>query len=812
VIDIDSPDFNSGSLTVSFGPSGGLAEDQLSILTDANILLNGSTVQYDADGAGGNPAVDIGTVSGGADGHDLVIDFTTANATAAAVTALIRRIAYFNSSDNPSTAPRSVTFTVDDGDGDVFTGSDTATINVGAVNDPPANTVPGPQTTDENTPVTITGLQVSDPDIGSSTITVTLSVDHGTIHVDPTVLVSGITDNDTSSVTLSGDPELVNFTLTAGIVYTPAGNYNGGDTLTIATSDGGNTGLGGLQADSDGVAITVNAVNDLPVLTDVGGGFVPYTENGTAVVLDNDATVSDPDLDTFENYAGATLTLQRQGGPNSDDVFGGTTTASGSLDLSSSNGLGENVSLDGGGTFIGTFSQPGDGTFSITFNDNASAIDVETVLRLITYTNVSDNPPASVVIDFTFSDGNGQPGGQNQGAGASPGTATGSVTVEITQVNDAPVLVNVAPSAAYGVGTPGTLLSPALAVFDVDATAPSPFTGLNSATISIVNGFVATDQLFVNLTDDGSGHFITSDGETTSITVQSNASGTLMLVGQDTLSHWQSILDAVSYKSTAADPTSGGSNPHRTITWSANDGDLNSQTPNTDPDNLVITTILHFAGAPSLDLDVSGAGTGFTNIFNKSGPSIRIVDTDVAISDPDSSAMSSAAVVLTGRQPVDRRRAPRWPRQLHRPLGGRQDHSESVWLGITGRLPDGARPTPLCQREQHAGYDGPRHHRGGVGRRNRQQHGSRDRPCRRRQQCAGGDRVGHASGGPPEQRRAGHHTVGAALQCFGSGWTVADGHQSFYLKRPRHTHRQPTARGATRRFLATPLLSRSPIR
>ena len=76
-----------------------------------------------------------------------------------------------------------------------------------------------------------------------------------------------------------------------------------------------------------------------------------------------------------------------------------------------------------------------------------------TVLRLITYTNTSDNPPASVVIDFTFSDGNGQPGGQNQGAGASPGTATGSVTVEITQVDDAPVLVNVAPAAAYGIGT-----------------------------------------------------------------------------------------------------------------------------------------------------------------------------------------------------------------------------------------------------------------------------------------------------------------------------------------------------------------------
>ena len=265
-------------------------------------------------------------------------------------------------------------------------------------------------------------------------------------------------------------------------------------------------------------------------------------------------------------------------------MFGG----SGQLDLTHSNESGENVSLDGGATFIGTFSQPGDGTLSIAFNGNASASDVDEVLRQITYTNTSDAPPASVVIDFTFSDGNGQPGGQDQGDGASPGTATGSVTVEITPVDDAPALVNVAPAATYGIGTAGTLLSPALGVFDVDTPT------LASATISIADGFIASDELFVNLTDDGSGHFITSDGEATNITLQSNASGTLILVGQDSLSHWQSVLDAVSYKSTAADPTESGGNSDRTIAWTVNDGTLDSQTPNTDPDNLVNATILHF--------------------------------------------------------------------------------------------------------------------------------------------------------------------------------------------------------------------------
>ena len=41
------------------------------------------------------------------------------------------------------------------------------------------------------------------------------------------------------------------------------------------------------------------------------------------MVLDSDATVSDPDL-TGTNYAGASLTLARSGGAQAEDVFGGT--------------------------------------------------------------------------------------------------------------------------------------------------------------------------------------------------------------------------------------------------------------------------------------------------------------------------------------------------------------------------------------------------------------------------------------------------------------------------------------------------------
>ena len=111
VTNIDLSDFNTGKLTASFGSSG-LPEDQLSILTDGTVTVSSGIVSVDG--------LAIGAASGGDNGSDLVIDFTTADATPAAVSTLIKHIAYLNNSEEPSTTARSVSFTVDDGDGDTL--------------------------------------------------------------------------------------------------------------------------------------------------------------------------------------------------------------------------------------------------------------------------------------------------------------------------------------------------------------------------------------------------------------------------------------------------------------------------------------------------------------------------------------------------------------------------------------------------------------------------------------------------------------------------------------------------------------------
>ena len=77
---------------------------------------------------------------------------------------------------------------------------------------------------------------------------------------------AGVTGNGTASVTITARQPQINTAL-AGLAYTGNPNFNGADTLTVATGDGTAT-------DIDTVAITVNAVNDAPVNTVPGAQSV----------------------------------------------------------------------------------------------------------------------------------------------------------------------------------------------------------------------------------------------------------------------------------------------------------------------------------------------------------------------------------------------------------------------------------------------------------------------------------------------------------------------------------------------------------
>ena len=181
----------------------------------------------------------------------------TITGTAAQINAALAGLAYtgnlnFNGGD---------TLTVATSDG-TATDTDLIAITVNPVNDAPVNTVPGAQSVAEDTALPIAGVSVAD--IDSSALTTTLNVSSGTLNV--TAGGAGVTGNGSASVTITGTAAQINAAL-AGLAYTGNLNFNGGDTLTVATSDGTAT-------DTDTVAITVNPVNDAPVNTVPGAQSV----------------------------------------------------------------------------------------------------------------------------------------------------------------------------------------------------------------------------------------------------------------------------------------------------------------------------------------------------------------------------------------------------------------------------------------------------------------------------------------------------------------------------------------------------------
>jgi hypothetical protein len=168
IADIDSANFGGGTLRVSFAANG-TSTDQLRIITGGGVTLTGLTgMTVRING------VAIGTLSGGVNGADLLI-FLNTGATQARVQTLMEHIGYMSSSGAPSTLSRTVTFTLNDGDGTANGGQNigtaSATITVTG-NEPPQITSDGggdsaSKSVAENT-TAVTTVTATDPNPGAT--------------------------------------------------------------------------------------------------------------------------------------------------------------------------------------------------------------------------------------------------------------------------------------------------------------------------------------------------------------------------------------------------------------------------------------------------------------------------------------------------------------------------------------------------------------------------------------------------------------------------------------------------------------------
>lgn len=264
----------------------------------------------------------------------------------------------------------------------------------------------------------IATLTLSLKDSAGNAVTATNAVTVS-INVTGTATGSGtdysLSDNISSSVAIAAGSTSKTFKVTA--VDDSVVDDNETVIIGIAAITTNNAVESGTQT----VTITLDE-NDAPAFADLDG-TPTFTENGSAVILDANVSVSDTELDALSsnsgNYDGASLTITRSGAANASDVFANT----GALGA-----LVQGQNIDYSNVAVGTVTTNSAGTLKLTFNSSATTSIVAGVLQSITYSNSSEAPGTSVTLVWTFNDG------------IATSTGTNQTVVSITEVNDAPTL------------------------------------------------------------------------------------------------------------------------------------------------------------------------------------------------------------------------------------------------------------------------------------------------------------------------------------------------------------------------------------
>jgi CSLREA domain-containing protein len=230
-------------------------------------------------------------------------------------------LAYLINTDTPPVND-TLTLAVDDlgssGNGSSASASAAVIISIAAVNDGPANSTPGAQVTAISTALVFSvgngnSLSIADPDAGGAAIQASLTATHGTLTLSTiTGLTFSVGDGSAdSTLTFTGSLANINVAL-EGLVFTPDTAYNGDATITLNTSDQGNTG-GGALTDSSLIHVQVGATRYQEGVDGYTGTQDTYVEDSTpstaygsaTTVLTDDGSPLAQGLLKFDNLFGS---------------------------------------------------------------------------------------------------------------------------------------------------------------------------------------------------------------------------------------------------------------------------------------------------------------------------------------------------------------------------------------------------------------------------------------------------------------------------------------------------------------------------
>ncbi len=551
------------------------------------------------------------------------------------------------------TGPDSFTYTVSDGDGGVSTG--TISVTVSAVNDAPV-TPDDSATTAEDTSLSLDVLALaSDIDSASLTLQSVQGAGHGTVS-----LVAG------------------------QAVYVPEADYTGPDSFTYTVSDGD----GGVSTGT--VSVTVSAVNDAPVTPDDSA----TTAEDTSLSLDVLALASDIDS--------ASLTLQSvQGaGHGTVSLVAGQAVYVPEADYTGPDSFTYTVSDGDGGVSTGTISVTVSAVNDapVTPDDSATTAE-DTSLSLDVLALASDIDSASLTLQSVQGAGHGTvslvagqavyvPEADYTGpdsftytvSDGDGGVSTGTISVTVSAVNDAPVTPDDSATTAEdtslsldvlalasdidsasltlqsvqgaGHGTVSLVAGQAVYVPEADYTGPDSFTytvsdgdggvstGTISVTVSAVNDAPVTPDDSATTAEDTSLSLdvlaLASDIDSASLTLQSvqgAGHGTVSLVaGQAVYVPEADYTGPDSFTYTVSDGDGGVSTGTISVTVSAvNDAPVTpDDSATTAEDTSLSLDVLALASdidSASLTLQsVQGAGHGTVSLV--AGQAVYVPEAD----------------------------------------------------------------------------------------------------------------------------------------------------------------------------------------
>ena len=573
VVDVDAvqpgyTDFIGGTMTFTLATNGNVS-DRLEILNHGTaagqISFTGTKLFY-----GG---IQMGTFTGGSGLTPLAVSFTTATATPAATQALLRAVTFRSLGELPSTLPRTLTISLNDGDGGTSS-LFSQTINVVSVPDAPVigafdaaiayTENAASLALDANSTVT----DIDSADFNSGTLTATLVTNREAADVlsikalgtgasnvavsNNQVTVGGVavgsfvggTNNSPLVITFNANatPARIQFLVRAIAFNSTSENPGtGARTVQLILTDGdGGTSLAVSKS------VTVKAINDAPVVGSVGP-LVTYSAGDAPISVVTTASVSDIDSINFDT---GKLTITISANTQSSDRLSIKSTGAGAGQLNTT----ADFKVRLGTVQIGTYSG-GIGTtpLVVTFNANSTPAIAQKVLAAVQYSNTAVAPSLlQRTVRVTMTDGDG---------------GTSAAVTQKINVNDDPVISGFGGPVSYTRGGAAKLITTTATVTDASANFNAglltfALTGSDgsdvlsiktSATLTIASG----NQMFLNGIKIG-----TFTGGT------NNVSLVITLTSNANASRVTTLLKAIQFSSTTPVPLP----PARTLQVTLTDG------------------------------------------------------------------------------------------------------------------------------------------------------------------------------------------------------------------------------------------------